>query len=205
MRFFCWIYCWKCSSGALGSCIVASEPVLRIRIRFRASRIRIHYLEVWIRIRIRLRIRIFLSSCKNSKKNHNSYYFVTPFDFLSLKNYVHVPSKSNKQKKLFQKISFLLASWGPMTKIAGSGSGSISQRHGSADPDPHQNVMDPQHCSKHKEPVSKPMCSKFQNNWRCCLAENNLKSIENYKMKQQLNIISYCPGGEELCENTTLL
>ncbi len=31
-------------------------------------------------------------------------------------------------------------------KIEGSGSGSISQRHGSADPDPHQNVMDPQHC-----------------------------------------------------------
>jgi hypothetical protein len=31
--------------------------------------------------------------------------------------------------------------------IAGSGSASrsISQRHGSADPDPHQNVMDPQH------------------------------------------------------------
>jgi hypothetical protein len=28
-------------------------------------------------------------------------------------------------------------------KIAGSGS--ISQRHGSADPDPHQNVMDPEH------------------------------------------------------------
>ncbi len=25
------------------------------------------------------------------------------------------------------------------------GSGSISQRHGSADPDPHQNVIDPQH------------------------------------------------------------
>jgi hypothetical protein len=35
-----------------------------------------------------------------------------------------------------------------MKKIAGS----ISQRHGSADPnpdpDPHQNVMDPQHCGK---------------------------------------------------------
>jgi hypothetical protein len=31
-----------------------------------------------------------------------------------------------------------------MTKIAGSGS--ISQRHGSADPDAHQNVMDPEHC-----------------------------------------------------------
>jgi hypothetical protein len=38
-----------------------------------------------------------------------------------------------------------------MMKIAGSASGSgsesgsISQRHGSANPDPHQNVMDPQH------------------------------------------------------------
>jgi hypothetical protein len=33
-----------------------------------------------------------------------------------------------------------------MKKIAGSGS--ISQRHGSADPDPdpHQHVMDPEHC-----------------------------------------------------------
>jgi hypothetical protein len=30
-----------------------------------------------------------------------------------------------------------------MTKIAASGS--ISQRHGSADPDPNQNVMDPEH------------------------------------------------------------
>jgi hypothetical protein len=33
-----------------------------------------------------------------------------------------------------------------MTKIAGSESESISQRHGSVDPDPLQNVMDPQHC-----------------------------------------------------------
>jgi hypothetical protein len=33
-----------------------------------------------------------------------------------------------------------------MTKIAGSGS--ISQMHGSADPDPHQNVMDPEHWLK---------------------------------------------------------
>jgi hypothetical protein len=38
-----------------------------------------------------------------------------------------------------------------MTKVAGSGfgsasgSGSIGLRHGSADPDPHQNVMDPEH------------------------------------------------------------
>ncbi len=37
-----------------------------------------------------------------------------------------------------------------LIRIPGSASGSISQRHGSADPDPdadpHQNVMDPQHC-----------------------------------------------------------
>jgi hypothetical protein len=32
-----------------------------------------------------------------------------------------------------------------MAKIAGSGSGSIRQRHGSVDPDPHQNVMEQQH------------------------------------------------------------
>ncbi len=32
-----------------------------------------------------------------------------------------------------------------MTKIARSGSGSISQRHESPDPDPYQNVLDPQH------------------------------------------------------------
>jgi hypothetical protein len=34
------------------------------------------------------------------KKNLDSFYFVTLFDFLSLKNDVNVPSKSNKQKKL---------------------------------------------------------------------------------------------------------
>ncbi len=62
--------------------------------------------------------------------------------------------KSNKQKNFFKQISFLLASWRSMTKIARSGSESrsISQRHGSADlvPDPHQNVMDPEHWDRHK-------------------------------------------------------
>jgi hypothetical protein len=61
----------------------------------------------------RIRIRILLSSCKNSRKNLDSYHFVTLFDFLSLKNYVNVPLKSNKQKncvKIVLKISFLLAS-----------------------------------------------------------------------------------------------
>jgi hypothetical protein len=36
----------------------------------------------------------------NRKKNLDSYYFVTLFDFLSLKNDVNVASKSNEQKKL---------------------------------------------------------------------------------------------------------
>ncbi len=49
-----------------------------------------------------------------------------------------------RRKTFFTKISFLLASPRSMTKIAGSGS--ISQRHGSADPEPYQYVMDPQHC-----------------------------------------------------------
>jgi hypothetical protein len=37
---------------------------------------------------------------QKSKINLDSYYFVTLFDFLSLKNDVNVASKSNKQKKL---------------------------------------------------------------------------------------------------------
>jgi hypothetical protein len=44
-----------------------------------------------------------------------------------------------------------------MTKIAGSGS--VSQRYGSVDPDldpdPHQNVMDPQHWLQCVRPVTK--------------------------------------------------
>jgi hypothetical protein len=36
-----------------------------------------------------------------------------------------------------------------MKKITGSESGSISQRHGSADPDHHQNVMDLEHWQIH--------------------------------------------------------
>jgi hypothetical protein len=52
------------------------------------------------------------------------------FDFLTLKNYVNVPSKSNKQKIFFLKMAVAVA-W-----IRGSVSG---------DPDPYQNVMDPQH------------------------------------------------------------
>ncbi len=40
------------------------------------------------------------------QKNLDSYYFVTLFDYLSLKNDVNVPSKSNKQKNCVQKLDF---------------------------------------------------------------------------------------------------
>jgi hypothetical protein len=45
---------------------------------------------------------LLLSSCKNSKKNLDSYYFVTLFDFLSLKNDVNVASKSTVQEGNFK-------------------------------------------------------------------------------------------------------
>jgi hypothetical protein len=44
---------------------------------------------------------LMISSCKNSKKNLDSYYYVTLFDVLSLKNDVNVPSKSKRQKFFF--------------------------------------------------------------------------------------------------------
>ncbi len=69
------------------------------------------------------------------------------YDFLSLKIYVNIPSKRKKQ-----------TIWRPLTKIiagsvsaSGSGSESASgiRRWGSADLDPYQNFMDPQHCLPH--------------------------------------------------------
>ncbi len=76
------------------------------------------------------RIRILLSSCKNSEKNLDSYYFVTLFDFLSLKNGVSVASKSNKQKKIvLKKLVFCWHLEGQWRK--------------SQDPDPLVRGMDP--------------------------------------------------------------
>ncbi len=102
-----------------------------------------------------IRIRILLSLRKIARKTLISTVLSLLFDYLPLKNDVKVPSKSNMQKNGFEKINFLLPSWRSMMKIegsrsaSGSESGSISQKHWSADPhpdpDPHQNVMDPQH------------------------------------------------------------
>jgi hypothetical protein len=83
-------------SSKMFFCWFLQKPVLRIRIRIQIQRY-----PVWIRI--------LLSSSKNNKKNLDSYCFVTSFAFLSLKKYVKVPSKSNKQKNFCKKISFLFA------------------------------------------------------------------------------------------------
>ncbi len=111
--------------------------LLRIRIL-----IRIHIQASWIRIRIHqsdvwIRIRILLSLSKYSMKNPNFYCFVTSFWHFIFEKWC----KSTFKKwyaEIFFKISFLLASWRSMMKIEGSGSatGSISQWHWSADPDP---------------------------------------------------------------------
>ncbi len=85
---------------------------------------------------------ILLSSSKNNKKNLDSYYLETFInDFLSLKNDVNVPVPYSYLLKLNSR-----KTWRSMSKIARTGSGSISQRHGSPDPDPYRNVTDPQQC-----------------------------------------------------------
>jgi hypothetical protein len=58
------------------------------------------------RIRIRLWIRVLLSPCKNNKKNLESYYFVTVFDFLSLKNNVSNLRKVTSRKNCVKKLVF---------------------------------------------------------------------------------------------------
>ncbi len=61
-------------------------------------------------VRYEVRIRILLSSRKNSKRNLDSYSFVTFFmsyDFLSLKPDVNVASKSNKHRNSVKKICLL--------------------------------------------------------------------------------------------------
>ncbi len=72
--------------------------------------------------------------------------------FLSLKNDVNVryqvpvPTFKSRNKQNLKKIIFI----GVLKVInekagSGAGSGFFSQRYGSADPDPYQNVTDPEH------------------------------------------------------------
>ena len=97
-----------------------------------------------------IQIRILLSLSKICKKKIDFYSFVTSFWLFILEKWCKSTFKKYYAEKLFKRISFLLASWRSMMKIewsgSESGSGSISQRHVSADPDPHHNAMDPEHC-----------------------------------------------------------
>jgi hypothetical protein len=93
-------------------------------------------------VRIRIRIWILTSSSKKSKKILISTVLFLLYDFLSFKNYVNVPSKSNKQR-ILEKNLFLLASWKPPDEnsriririhksvIRICGTGSVPKCHGS--------------------------------------------------------------------------
>ena len=74
---------------------------------------------------------------------------MTLFDFLSLKNNVYVPSKSNKQKIVLKNLFFA-----GILKVNDENS-RIRIQDPDADPDPPQNVMDPQHCLKLSTRVTK--------------------------------------------------
>jgi hypothetical protein len=66
-----------------------------------------------------------------------------------LKTYVNVSTVSNKQKNA-KNTYFLFASWKPLKKIPGSGSGAVNQRYRYANPGPYQNVTDTEHRFKTK-------------------------------------------------------
>jgi hypothetical protein len=92
---------------------------------------------------VRIRFRICLST---SKKNLDFYYDLF-FDILSLKTGVNVLSKvlnKNFEKKLIF-VGILSATDEISEAGSESGPGFVSQWCGFADPDPYQNVTDPQH------------------------------------------------------------
>jgi hypothetical protein len=69
-----------------------------------------------------------------------------------------------------------------------AGSGSISQRHGSADPVPHQNVMDPEHCSQEGDtPPSSPSPASPT-------ADLEQEEVEKFLKEDTLGIISQVRG-----------
>jgi hypothetical protein len=69
-------------------------------------------------------------------------------DFLSLKAAGNVPTESNKQNQLEKKTFFCwhLGSHGRSGSETGSGSVNQVYRSKDQNPDPYQNVKDPEHC-----------------------------------------------------------
>jgi hypothetical protein len=85
--------------------LIFFSPVFRIRIHRIHMFLGLPYPDslvrgmIRIRIRIRIWVRILLFASKNSKKNLNSYCFVTSFGLFIFENYVNVTFK--KQKNFF--------------------------------------------------------------------------------------------------------
>jgi hypothetical protein len=63
----------------------------------------------------------------------------------------------------------------------GARSGSTSQRYGSGDPDPHQNVMDPQHCMTPKHLLTSLLNCPADELWgdrlQLCAPEGNIDTM----------------------------
>ncbi len=85
----------------------------------------------------------FYHQAKNSKKNIDSYCFVTSLWLLMFEKWCKYIFKKYRNQQLI-----FLMSLRSLPKIARSASGSICQTYISVDPDPHQNFMDPQHWLK---------------------------------------------------------
>jgi hypothetical protein len=58
------------------------------------------------------------------------------YNFLSLKNYVNLASKSNKQKSIFSSVLKVTEEIAGSGAESGVGSRSVNQKYGSSDPDP---------------------------------------------------------------------
>ncbi len=103
---------------------------------------------------LRIQIRLFLSLLdpdpsiieQKLKKTWFVLFLISLWLFI-LEKWCKCTFKKKQAEKLWKNVVFLLASWRSMTKTAGSGS--IIQRHGSADPYPYQYVTDPQHWLEH--------------------------------------------------------
>jgi hypothetical protein len=93
--------------------------------------------------RIWIRILLQYNQAKIVRKILIPIVCVTFYVFLSLKNDVTVPSKSNKPKNF---CGFFLKVTDENCRIRSRiRNGTVSQRYGSLDPDPYQYVTDPQH------------------------------------------------------------
>ncbi len=130
------------------------------------------------------------SSSKNSRKIFDSSCFVTFFCFLSLNNYVNVPSKSNKQKHFFKLICFC---W----RLE-------DQWRKKQDPDPLVRGMDPRIRIRNytKSHGSRTLLSNNKKNLRIQLHTENSRGTETFTLFE--TVWSGCPDNLKKCLTTVL-